>query len=94
MDRCTDISSALKYNFEGSKKVFYYYDHNKKELTRNKYGNDFYCDHDNQVFRRGEFRKVIVDDEVDYVQAFDLGTITMKNINCHNIIARMQYSEE
>jgi lipopolysaccharide export LptBFGC system permease protein LptF len=93
--RCTNIQSATNYNFEGDDKKYFYYDQKEKTITKSKYGNPFYLDGDNYMFRPGEWRKVQLEgDEFNTISVLGLGTkISRATLKNHNVIAKIQYSK-
>ena len=92
ISRCTNLTSAEKYNFEHESSLFYY-DLNERTITKSKYNNPFYLDGDNYPFRAGEWRKIdIGDNEYSTVSVLGLGhSITKATLKNHNVVARIQY---
>lgn len=68
----------------------------EKTITKSKYGNPFYMDGDNYIFRPGNWRRVKLEgDDYEDISVLGLGhSITRATLKNHNVIARIQYYKE
>ena len=93
--RCTNLQSATEYKFE-TKTNYFYFDKMEKTITKSKYGNPFYMDGDNYIFRPGNWRRVQLENgDHEDISVLGLGhSITRATLKNHNVIAKIQYYKE